>query len=173
MGSGVRNNILQYIVDLIYNIPIAIWFLFYNIKYCTIVQYRTIIVKIFINYYYYYKLGHFHNKKILIMQLIVIIKPIRISGFDLYNTILISSQLCLKCRRLVKKRELVLALLLVMGDCVGCHWLSTLSKLNMVYEFDSPISKQNDRFLIPWTSTYHILCTAWRVRSALKIILGT
>ena len=28
-----------------------------------LVQYRTIIVEIFINYYYYYKLGHFHNKK--------------------------------------------------------------------------------------------------------------
>ena len=31
----------------------------------------------------------------------------------------------------------MLALLLVMGDCVGCLWLSTMSKLNMVYEFDS------------------------------------
>ena len=72
------------------------------------------------------------------IQLIVIIKPIiRISGFDLYNTIFISSQLCLKCRRLVKKRAVVLALILVMSDCVARHWLSTLSKLNMMYEFDS------------------------------------
>ena len=62
--SGVRtNNILA-----IYCWP------YLQYPYCNmisilqyqLVQYRTIIVEIFINYYYYYKLGHFHNKKMWI-----------------------------------------------------------------------------------------------------------
>ena len=39
------------------------------------------------------------------IQLIVIIKPIRISGFDLYNTILISSQPCFKHNLIKKHRD--------------------------------------------------------------------